>query len=192
MQTYIVKQFEDPVFWNELNSHPKKGQDYPAVLTLGAYASFAFAPASVMQCYNDFDNPEKALNFTVPATPEPITSVVFLAAPQVGEVRRIFAAFFWGKGQAILCECSYFPLLHRPMGLRIANGTNVAVNRTFEVSMTILKGDDAPIHMVLVSPNNPQLGVTLTERLMGEQSVLHIDMQAPGLACMTLNQSTMF
>jgi hypothetical protein len=192
MQQYIVKRFEDPVFWNELNSHPKKGQDYPAVLTLGGYASFAFAPASVMQCYNAYDDADKALTFTVPATPQPITHVVFLAAPQVGQVRRIFVAFFWGEGQAILAECSFIPLLHRPMGLRIANGTNVAVNRTFEVSMTILKGDDAPIHMVLVSPNNPQLGVTLSERVNGEQSVLHVEMRAPNMAAMTVNQSAPF
>lgn len=191
MQQYIVSKFEDPVFWDALNEFPRKGQDYPTVLTLGGYASFAIAPASILQCYNDFADPKKALHFTVPATPQPITTVAFLAAPQVGMVRRFFAAFFYDEGQAILAECSFMPLLHQPLGLRIPNGSNVAVNTTFKVLESVLKGDDAPIQMSLVSPTNPGVGLTMVETVEGEKSVLKISLRAPGLAAMTVNQDAL-
>lgn len=191
MQQYTVTKFEDPVFWDALNDFPKKGQEYPSVLTLGGYASFAIAPASILQCYNDFSDPQKALNFTVPATPQPITTVAYLAAPQVDMVRRFFAAFFYAEGQAILAECSFLPLLHQPLGLRIANGSNVAVNRTFKVLDAVLKGDDAPIHMVLVSPSNPEVSLTMVEKVQGEKSVLDISLRAPRLAAMTVNQGAL-
>ncbi len=191
MHAYTIKRVEDPAFWQALAEFPIKGTDYPQVLTLSEYASFAVAPAGILQCYADFKDPAKALHFTVPATPEPITNVVFLASPQVGMVRRFFAAFFYGQGQAILAECTYLPLLHRPLGLRIANGANVAVNRTFKMQPVIIKGDDAPIHMVLRSPNNPQVGVSFIERLNGEESVLDIRVMAPGLAAMAVNAGSL-
>lgn len=188
---YIVHKYEDPTFWDALNDLPNKTHDYPRVLSLGGYASFAYAPASVLQCYNAFDDPEKALRFTVPPTPSPITTVAYLVAPQVGKVRRVFVAFFYAEGQAILAECSYIPLLHRPLGLRIANGKTVAVNTNFKVLESILKGDDAPIHMVITSQTNPQVGVTIAEKVEGDKSVLDISVRAPGLACMNLNAATM-
>lgn len=187
MQPYTIKLIEDPAFWQALNEFPKKGQNYPAVLTLGSYASFALAPMSILQCYNDFKDPAKAMCFTVPATPQPITTVVYLIGPQVGMLRRVFAAFFYADGQAILGECSFFPLVHKPLALRISNGTNVAVNRTFEVSNTVLKGDEAPIHMVLNSPNSPELGVTFTEKVVEDTARLDIMLRAPGLATMGVN-----
>ncbi len=191
MHAYTIKHIEDPAFWKALTEFPGKGKDYPQVLTLSGYGSFALAPASVMQCYAEFKDPTKALNFTVPATPEPITRIVYLVSPQVGTVRRVFVAFFWAVGQAILAECSYIPLLHRPLGLRIANGAEVAVNRTFTAPTLVIKGDDAPIHMVLRSPNNPQVGVSFIERLDGEESVLDIRMMAPGVVAMAVNSGSL-
>lgn len=187
MKQYTLKRIEDPAFWAALTEFPAKGKDYPQVLTLSEYASFALAPASVMQCYTDFKDPAKALHFTVPATPEPIDNVVYLVGPQVGTARRFYVAFFYGQGQAILAECSYIPLLHRALGLRIDNGGSVAVNRSFKLQPVIIKGDEAPIHMVLRSPNNPQVGMSLVERVDGESSVLDIRMMAPGLAAMSVN-----
>ncbi len=187
MKPYTIKRIEDPAFWAALTEFPTKGKDYPQVLTLSEYASFALAPASVMQCYTDFKDPAKALHFKVPATPEPIDNVVYLAGPQVGTARRFYVAFFYGQGQAILAECSYIPLLHRPLGLLIDNGGSVAVNRSFKLQPVIIKGDEAPIHMVLRSPNNPQVGMSLVERVDGESSVLDIRMMAPGLAAMSVN-----
>lgn len=201
MYAYTIKHIEDPAFWQALTEFPGKGKDYPQVLTLSEYGSFALAPASVMQCYAEFKDPTKALNFTVPPTPEPITRIVYLVSPQVGTVRRVFVALCWGvdpmedfasgKAKAILAECSYIPLLHRPLGLRIANGAEVAVNRAFNPPTLVIKGDDAPIHMVLRSPNNPQVGVSFIERLDGEESVLDIRLMAPGLAAMTVNAGSL-
>lgn len=187
MQPYTLKRIEDPAFWQALNEFPKKGQDYPAVLTLASVASFIVAPMSILQCYNDFKDPSKAMCFTVPATPSPIVRVVYLIAPQVGMLRKVFAAFFYAEGQAILAECSVFPLLHKPLALRIPSGAAFAVNRSFEVSNVVLKGDEAPVHMVLNSPNNPELGVTFSEKLVDDTARLDIVLRAPGLATMGLN-----
>ena len=191
MHAYTIKHIEDPAFWKALTDFPGKGKDYPQVLTLSEYGSFALAPASVMQCYTDFKDPAKALHFKVPATPEPINRIVYLVSPQVGTVRRVFVALPWTVDQAILAECSYIPLLHRPLGLLIANGAEVAVNRAFNPPTLVIKGDDAPIHMVLRSPNNPQVGVSFIERLDGEERVLDIRVMAPGLAAMAVNAGSL-
>lgn len=187
MNQYTIQRIEDPAFWAALTAFPVKGEDYPKRLSLQGYGSFALAPASVMQCYTDFKDPAKALHFTVPATPEPIENVGYLVGPQVGTTRRFYVAFFWGPDKAVLAECSYIPLLHRPLGLRIDNGGSVAVNKSFKVNPLVIKSDEAPIHLVLRSPNNPQVGVSLIERVDGESSVLDIRMMAPGLAAMSVN-----
>lgn len=187
MQPYTVKFIEDPDFWATLNKFPQKGEDYPKVLHLAGVASFIVAPAAILQCYNDFKDPMKAMHFTVPATPSAITTVMYLVAPQVGNVQRVFAAFFYADGQAILGECSLFPLIHQPLGLRIVSGANGTINRTFAVSTTILKGDEAPIQQTLSSPNNPLVGVTFSEKMVEDTARLDIMLRAPGLATMGVN-----
>ena len=149
MHAYTIKHIEDPAFWKALTDFPGKGKDYPQVLTLSEYGSFALAPASVMQCYTDFKDPAKALHFKVPATPEPINRIVYLVSPQVGTVRRVFVAFPWTVGQAILAECSYIPLLHRPLGLLIANGAEVAVNRSFFTATAAIEIYTLSLHVAL-------------------------------------------
>lgn len=187
MAPYTIKYIEDPDFWAALNAFPLKGENYPHVLNLAGIASFAVAPAAILKCYNMWMDPDKAMHFEVPATPSVITKIMFLVAPQVGLHQRVFAAFFYAEGQAILAECEWFPLIHKPLGLRVVSGANTVLNRSFEVSSTILKGDEVPIHQVLVSPKNPLVTGTFTEKVVDDQARLTITLCAPGLATMGVN-----
>lgn len=193
MLTYKVKKIEDKTFWDVLNALPNlpPGQkEFPVVLTLGS-TTFLYAPVKTMESYKEVDKPDRGLHFDVPYAPTAYTSVGYLFGKQVGNTpRRVFAVFTYGEGLAMLAEVGVFPLLHRPRGLRMPGGE---INRAYQFSDVVIKGDDAPIHMVMQSPNNPNVGMSVKEMQEGEGDkatfYLQIEIQAPGLVTMNLNHT---
>ena len=111
----------------------------------------------------------------------------YLFAPLTGVHRKVYVAFFYGVGQALLAQTHPMTLVHKPVGLRFTGG---GVLTDFTVSHIVIKGDAAPIHMVIDSPKNPHLGLTLSESPTANgQSMLNISLRIPGMASSSINPS---
>ena len=185
--TYQVQYMPDPVFWAKLAKLPLPNSDYPEVLTLGN-TRFAYAPGDVLKGYADWTSPGHALHYLIPQDlPAPITSVGYLFAPMTGVHRKVYVAFFYGVGHALLAQTHPMTLVHKPLGLRFTGG---GVLTDFTVSNIVIKGDAAPIHMVIDSPKNTELGLTLSESpTAAGQSVLNVSLRIPGMASLMVNPS---
>ena len=198
MEPYRILTVPDPTFWQTILEFPVRGNEYPQILTLDGKFTFSLAPFSCMKYYHDFGNPDRALCFTLPATPAPVSKVQYLLSPQNGAVRRVFAAFFWSDDQAILSECSYIPLLHRPLGLLVPNGTVLATTKNFQTAMHIIKGDEAPVNMVLQA-KDPRISIVFRQHEVNtgndpenphKEAFLNIAVQLPDMACIAINGAT--
>jgi len=185
---YQVQYIPDPVFWSKLAKLPLPQSDYPDMLTLGNITRFAYAPGNVLKGYTDWSTPSHALHYLIPKDlPAPVTSVGYLFAPLTGVHRKVYVAFFYGVGQALLAQTHPMTLVHKPVGLRFTGG---GVLTDFTVSHIVIKGDAAPIHMVIDSPKNPHLGLTLSESPTANgQSMLNISLRIPGMASSSINPS---
>jgi hypothetical protein len=185
--SYQVQYMPDPVFWSKLAKLPLPNSDYPEMLTVGN-TRFAYAPGNVLKGYTDWTTPGHALHYLIPQDlPAPVTSVGYLFAPMTGVHRKVYVAFFYGVGHALLAQTHPMTLVHKPLGLRFAGG---GVLTDFTVSNMVVKGDAAPIHMVIDSPKNPELGVTLSESPTASgQSVLNVSLRIPGMASLMVNPS---
>ena len=130
-----------------------KGQ-YPSVLPLGNRMTFSYAPFDTLYGFTDWGNPERALHYLVPPTPSPIHAIGYLISPQLShmKLRRVFVAFFYGHGEAVLAETHPMAMLHKPLGLRLESGIRFPEG-TFNVSHVVIKGDDAPIRIDIVGEN---------------------------------------
>lgn len=185
--SYQVQYMPDPVFWAKLSKLPLPKGDYPEILALGNIR-FAYAPGNVLKGYTDCATPSHALRYLIPQDlPAPVTSVGYLFAPMTGVHRKVYVAFFYGVGHALLAQTHPMTLVHKPLGLRFAGG---GVLTDFTVSNIVIKGDAAPIHMVIDSPKNTELGLTLSEGLTAAgQSMLHVSLRIPGMASLSINPS---
>ena len=185
--TYQVQYMPDPVFWAKLVKLPLPNSDYPEVLTLGN-TRFAYAPGNVLKGYTDWTSPSHALHYLIPQDlPAPVARVGYLFAPMTGVHRKVYVAFFYGVGLALLAQTHPMTLVHKPLGLRFAGG---GVLTDFTVSNIVIKGDAVPIHMVIDSLKNPELGVTLSEGPTASgQSVLNVSLRIPGMAIASINPS---
>ena len=184
--TYQVQHIPDTAFWSKLATLPLPNGEYPEMLTLGNHMRFAYAPGNALKGYTDWANPAHALHYLIlKDLPAPVTSVGYMFAPMAGVQRKVYVAFFYGVGQALLAQTHPMTLVHRPLGMRFMGG---GVLTDFNVSPVVIKGDGAPIHMVINSPNNPELGVTLSESPNDSgQSVLNISLRIPGMARVSIN-----
>jgi hypothetical protein len=184
--SYQVQYIPDPVFWSKLSKLPLPKGDYPEMLTLGNQMKFAYAPGNVLKGYTDWTTPGHALHYLIPQDlPAPVTSVGYLFAPLTGVHRKVYVAFFYGVGHALLAQTHPMTLVHKPLGLRFTGG---GVLTDFTVSNIVIKGDAAPIHMVIDSPKNPELGLTLSESPTASgQSVLSVSLRIPGMASASIN-----
>ena len=184
--TYQVQHIPDPIFWSKLATLPQSNSEYPEMLTLANRISCVYAPGNTLNGYTDWANPNHALHYLIPGNlPAPVTSVSYIFAPMTGVHRKVFVAFFYGVGQALLAQTHPMTLMHRPLGLRQAGG---GVFTDFTVSNVVIKGDDAPIYMVIDSPQNPELGITVSEcPTPAGQSVLNLALRIPGMASVSIN-----
>jgi hypothetical protein len=184
--TYQVQYIPDPIFWSKLAKLPLPKGEYPEMLTLGNQTKFAYAPGNALKGYTDWATPGHALHYLIlNDLPAPVTSVGYLFAPMTGVHRKVYVAFFYGVGQALLAQTHPMTLVHKPLGLRFAGG---GVLTDFTVSNIVIKGDAAPIHMVIDSPKNPELGVSLSEiPTASGQSVLNVSLRIPGMASASIN-----
>ena len=201
---FRVQCIPDIKFWTRLADSPAPNGNFPEVMTLGNKMSFSYAPFNVLDGYGDWNNPQRALHYLVPPTPAPIRTIGYLIAPPASPAksRRVFVAFFYGTGQAVLAETHPMTLLHKPLGLRLASGI-VFPDDTFDVSSIVIKGDDAPIRISMTA-ENPALSLSIHEGPVpvaqinasrGAQgqpdtqllSVLNIAVRVPHLASLSLN-----
>lgn len=185
--SYQVQYLPDPVFWAKLAKLPLPNGDYPEVLTLGN-TRFAYAPGNVLKGYTDWTSPSHALHYLIPQDlPAPVARVGYLFAPMTGVHRKVYVAFFYGVGLALLAQTHPMTLVHKPLGLRFAGG---GVLTDFTVSNIVIKGDATPIHMVIDSLKNSELGLTLSESPTANgQSVLNVSLRIPGMAIASINPS---
>ena len=162
-KAFRVQCIPDSKFWERLANSPSPNGSFPEVMTLGKQISFSYAPFNALDGYADWGDPQRALHYVVPPTPAPIRSIGYLVAPPSASTkqRRVFVAFFYGPGQAVLAETHPMTLLHKPLGLRLASGI-VFGDDTFTVSNVVIKGDDAPIRIAMAG-KNPALTLSITE-----------------------------
>lgn len=203
-KVFRVQCIPDTKFWTRLANCPAPSGRFPEVMTLGNHMSFSYAPFNALDGYADWNNPLRALHYLVPPTPAPIRSIGYLVAPPASAIkqRRVFVAFFYGAGQAVLAETHPMTMLHKPLGLRLASGI-VFPHDSFTVSNVVIKGDDAPIRIAMVA-ENPALAMSIhegpasaapTSAAHGTQgqpetqllSVLNIAVSIPHLAALSLN-----
>ena len=201
---FRVQCIPDAKFWTRLADSPAPKGPFPEVMTLGNRMSFSYAPFDALEGYSDWTNPQRALHYLVPPTPVPICAIGYLIAPPGSRTksRRVFIAFFYGTGQAVLAETHPMTLLHKPLGLRLESGI-VFPDDTFKVSNIVIKGDDAPIRIAMTA-ENPALSMSIHEgpapvapinAWHGAQgqpetqllSVLNIEVRIPYLAALSLN-----
>lgn len=201
---FRVQCIPDKTFWTRLADSPAPQGPFPEVMTLGNQMSFSYAPFNTLGGYTDWHDPQRALHYVVPPTPAPIHTIGYLIAPQLVSTkpRRVFVAFFYGDGKAVLAETHPMSMLHKPLGLRLASGIVCPAN-TFSVSNVVIKGDDAPIRIAMVAQNPvcamsiyegpaPVVPVSATPPTPGQAevqllSVLNITLRIPGLAALSLN-----
>lgn len=201
---FKVQCIPDKTFWTRLASSPAPQGPFPEVMNLGNLMRFSYAPFNTLDGYTDWNNAEKALHYVVPPTNSPITAIWYLIAPQLvpTKPRRVFVAFFYGVGQAVLAETHPMTMLHKPLGLRLASGIRCSED-SFTVSPIVLKGDDAPIRIAMVGQNPmfamsiyegqpPEVPVGTTVTAPGQAdtqllNVLNITLSIPGLASLGLN-----
>jgi|GEM_PF-3452535 len=201
---FRVQCIPDTTFWTRLANSPAPSGPFPEVMTLGSQMSFSYAPFNTLDGYTDWNDPQRALHYVVPPTPAPIHAIGYLIAPQVSSTkpRRVFVAFFYGVGQAVLAETHPMTMLHKPLGLRLASGIVCPAN-TFTVSNVVIKGDDAPIRIAMVAQNPvfamsmyegpaPVVPASTTPLAQGKTelqllSVLNITLRIPNLATLSLN-----
>ena len=201
---FRVQYIPDKIFWAQLANGPVPKGLYPVVMTLGNRMSFSYAPFNTLEGYADWNDPERALHYLVPPTPSPIHTIGYLIAPQLesGKSRRVFVAFFYGDGKAVLAETHPLTLLHKPLGLRLASGVQCP-DYTFDVSHVVIKGDDAPIRIAMVA-QNPMFAISILEGPLPEVpasatppgpvqadlqllGVLNITLRIPNMATLSLN-----
>lgn len=201
---FRVQCIPDKKFWTRLAENPAPQGPFPEVMSLGNVMRFSYAPFNTLDGYTDWNNPERALHYVVPSTPSPIHTIGYLIAPQVVSTksRRVFVAFFYGDGLAVLAETHPMTMLHKPFGLRLASGIRCHED-TFNVSHVVMKGDDAPIRIVMVGQNPmfamsiyegppPVAPISATATALGQAdiqllNVLNIALRIPRLATLSLN-----
>lgn len=205
---FRVQCIPDIKFWTRLSDSPAPKGSFPEVMTLGNKMSFLYAPFNALDGYADWNNPERALHYLVPSTPAPIITIGYLISPPGSrtKTRRVFVAFFYGLGQAVLAETHPMTLLHKPLGLRLDSGI-VFPDDTFTVSNTVIKGDDAPIRIAMTA-KNPAVSISIHEGpapvalspaangAQGQQetqllSILNISVRIPHLASLRVNLPAM-
>lgn len=203
-KVFRVQCLPDTKFWTRLADSPAPKGSFPEVMTLGNKMSFSYAPFNALEGYADWNDPQRALHYLVPPTPAPISAIGYLITPpsSTKKLRRVFVAFFYGVGQAVLAETHPMTLLHKPLGLRLASGIVCPAN-TFSVSNVVIKGDDAPIRIDMVAQNPvyamsisegppPAVAASAIPPAPGEAelqllNVLNITLRIPGLAALSLN-----
>lgn len=201
---FRVQCIPDSQFWTRLADSPAPKGSFPEVMTLGNKMSFSYAPFNALEGYADWNDPQRALHYLVPPTPAPINAIGYLITPpsSAKKLRRVFVAFFYGVGQAVLAETHPMTLLHKPLGLRLASGIVYPAN-TFSVSNVVIKGDDAPIRIDMVAQNPvyamsiyegspPAVAASAIPPALGQAelqllNVLNITLRIPGLAALSLN-----
>lgn len=201
---FRVQCIPDIQFWKRLADSPAPKGSFPEVMTLGNKMSFSYAPFNALEGYADWNDPQRALHYLVPPTPAPISAIGYLIAPPslTKKLRRVFVAFFYGTGQAVLAETHPMTLLHKPLGLRLASGI-VFPGDTFTVSNVVIKGDDAPIRIAMVAQNPlyamsiyggppPAVAASAIPPAPGQAelqllNMLDITLRIPGLAGLSLN-----
>ena len=201
---FRVQCIPDKIFWTRLAEGPAPKGTFPEVMTLGNRMSFSYAPFNTLDGYTDWNSPDRALHYVVPPTPSPIHAIGYLIAPQPSSMkfRRVFVAFFYGQGMAVLAETHPMTMLHKPLGLRLTSGIRCP-EESFNVSHVVIKGDDAPIRIVMVA-ENPTFEMSILEgpapvvpasaitpapeqaqsQLLG---VLNITLRIPNISTLSLN-----
>ena len=201
---FRVQYIPDDTFWKRLANGPAPQGLYPEAMALGNRMSFSYAPFNTLDGYTDWHDPLRALHYVVPPTPAPIHTIGYLIAPQLASTkpRRVFVAYFYGDGKAVLAETHPMTMLHKPLGLRLASGIVCPAN-TFSVSNVVIKGDDAPIRIAMVAQNPvyamsiyegppPVVPTSAIPPAPGQAelqllNVLNITLRIPGLATLSLN-----
>ena len=112
---FRVQCIPDKIFWTRLAESPAPKGPFPEVMTLGNQMSFSYAPFNTLDGYTDWNNPERALHYVVPPTPSPIHAIGYLITPLLSSMksRRVFVAFFYGQGMAVLAEKAIRRLRHK-------------------------------------------------------------------------------
>ena len=146
------------------------------------------------------------MHYLVPPTPSPIHAIGYLISPQLShmKLRRVFVAFFYGHGEAVLAETHPMAMLHKPLGLRLESGIRFPEG-TFNVSHVVIKGDDAPIRIDIVGENAafqmsihegpaPAAPVSAVSPTPGEPqlqllNMLNITLQMPTMPTFSVNTS---
>lgn len=203
---FRVQCIPDKLFWAQLANSPVPQGQYPVALKLGNRMAFSYAPFNTLFGYTDWNNPERALHYLVPPTPFPIHAMGYLISPHLShmKLRRVFVAFFYGHGEAVLAETHPMAMLHKPFGLRLESGIRFPEG-TFNVSNVVIKGDDAPIRIDIVGENAafqmsihegspPAAPASAAPPTPGEPqlqllNMLNITLQMPTMATLSVNTS---